>query len=359
MRPTLSLDVRPNRRRIPFATLALSIAAGVLAPSGASADEFGSGTNAFTMDFVSIGDAGNAPDLSDGRPQGSGAVAYQYRMGTYEVSRTMVDRANALGGLNIQVVGAGVNRPAAAINWNEAARFVNWLNENAGFRHAYKFRYQPSDTANYSANANILLWGPGDPGYDSNNPYRNTNAAYFLPNVNEWFKSAYYKGGGLNSGYWVYPTQSDSPPVAVVSGTSAGTAVYDSSFGAVNVDRSGGLSWYGTMGQGGNVYEWNEDAIDGVNDDPALQRVLRGGSFGNRDDALRYSSYGSVSPQDGFGDMGFRVASIAAVPEPSTYAMALAGLACGGWQMVRRRWAKASLTQPDAAAQSPATPAWR
>jgi hypothetical protein len=26
-----------------------------------------------------------------------------------------------------------------------------------------------------------------------------------------------------------------------------------------------------------------------------------------------------------------------AVPEPSTYAMALAGLACGGWQMMRRR----------------------
>ena len=29
--------------------------------------------------------------------------------------------------------------------------------------------------------------------------------------------------------------------------------------------------------------------------------------------------------------------SITAVPVPSTYAMALAGLACGGWQMMRRR----------------------
>ena len=29
--------------------------------------------------------------------------------------------------------------------------------------------------------------------------------------------------------------------------------------------------------------------------------------------------------------------TFAAVPEPSTYAMTLAGLACGGWQMVRRR----------------------
>ncbi len=33
---------------------------------------------------------------------------------------------------------------------------------------------------------------------------------------------------------------------------------------------------------------------------------------------------------------------LAVVPEPSTYAMALAGLACGGWQMYRRRRLKAA-----------------
>jgi hypothetical protein len=30
------------------------------------------------------------------------------------------------------------------------------------------------------------------------------------------------------------------------------------------------------------------------------------------------------------------------VPEPSAYAMALAGLACGGWQIFRRRRLKAA-----------------
>ncbi|MFM9024116.1 MAG: PEP-CTERM sorting domain-containing protein [Planctomycetaceae bacterium] len=34
--------------------------------------------------------------------------------------------------------------------------------------------------------------------------------------------------------------------------------------------------------------------------------------------------------------IGFRLAA-APVPEPSTYAMALAGLACGGFSMWRRR----------------------
>jgi hypothetical protein len=37
---------------------------------------------------------------------------------------------------------------------------------------------------------------------------------------------------------------------------------------------------------------------------------------------------------------GFRLAAPIAVPEPSTYAMALAGLACGGYSMFRRRRAR-------------------
>jgi hypothetical protein len=40
---------------------------------------------------------------------------------------------------------------------------------------------------------------------------------------------------------------------------------------------------------------------------------------------------------DEYSFIGFRVASAVAVPEPSTYCMALAGLACGGWSMFRRR----------------------
>jgi len=36
--------------------------------------------------------------------------------------------------------------------------------------------------------------------------------------------------------------------------------------------------------------------------------------------------------------------NLVVVPEPSTYAMALAGLACGGWQMMRRRRLRQSPT---------------
>lgn len=43
----------------------------------AQADAFGTSGNEFTIDFVPIGNAGNAADTT-----GYGAVPYEYRMGT-------------------------------------------------------------------------------------------------------------------------------------------------------------------------------------------------------------------------------------------------------------------------------------
>ena len=42
-------------------------------------------------------------------------------------------------------------------------------------------------------------------------------------------------------------------------------------------------------------------------------------------------------PADETSSGSFQYASILAVPEPSTWVMGLAGIACGGWQMWRRR----------------------
>jgi hypothetical protein len=65
------------------------------------------------------------------------------------------------------------------LSWNEAARFINWLNTSSGSAPAYKFAVQPGE-AGYSANANIELWTVGDPGHNPNNLYRNGLARYFL-----------------------------------------------------------------------------------------------------------------------------------------------------------------------------------
>jgi formylglycine-generating enzyme required for sulfatase activity len=41
--------------------------------------------------------------------------------------------------------GNGANRPATGVSWNEAARYVNWLNTSNGLAPAYKFATQPGE----------------------------------------------------------------------------------------------------------------------------------------------------------------------------------------------------------------------
>jgi hypothetical protein len=54
------------------------------------------------------------------------------------------------------------------------------------------------------------------------------------------------------------------------------------------------------------------------------------------------SSSSSYSYDPSYEDfiIGFRLASPVVVPEPSTWVMGLVGIACGGWQMWRRRRAR-------------------
>ena len=51
----------------------------------AHADTFGGGANTFQIDFVTIGNPGNAADTT-GAPNPAGAVGYNYNMGKFEVS---------------------------------------------------------------------------------------------------------------------------------------------------------------------------------------------------------------------------------------------------------------------------------
>jgi hypothetical protein len=150
----------------------------------AQADRFGSGSDRFDMEFVTIGDPGNPPDpqsqftnkqdeaedlyawdeatMNDvlvrrGKifseqfaPGKFGSVGYEFRIGKFEVSRDAVLKANRLGKLGITLqdiapVGQKQpnDQPATGISWHEAARFVNWLNVSRGYPPAYKFRLQP------------------------------------------------------------------------------------------------------------------------------------------------------------------------------------------------------------------------
>ena len=96
---------------------------------------FGSSGNSFSMEFVTIGNPGNADDTT-GIPNPAGKVDYAYQMGKYEVSEDMITKYNAnfgtANGLAITKDSRGANKPATSVSWNEAARFVNWLNTSTG-----------------------------------------------------------------------------------------------------------------------------------------------------------------------------------------------------------------------------------
>jgi formylglycine-generating enzyme required for sulfatase activity len=298
-------------------------------------DSFGSGDDAFTMDFVTVG---NPNYVNDIHGTGYGAVASPFRMGTYEVSASAMYRATTAGNLGI-TRDFGRSNIATAISWNEAARFVNWLNTSSGSVAAYKFAVQPGQ-AGYDVNANILLWSYGEAGYNNNNPFRNSNAKYFLPSENEWYKAAYYSGSGNT--YYDYATGSNTAPTAVNEGTDAGTAVYKQPYGEgpttynlADYNSAGGLSPYGTMGQGGNAWDWTESTWSGdYKTDEA--RTVRGGCWVS--DAESYISSlhrGNISPDAEYSSSGLRVASLTAVPEV-TSSFTLFGLISGGLLLRRR-----------------------
>ena len=282
-------------------------------------ETFGSGANAFTMDFVTIGNPNNVADTT-GDPNPAGSVAYTYNFGKHEVSRDQINKANAAGSLGITLQdmtsygGNEVNRPATGISWYEAAKYVNWLNTITGGTAAYKF----------DGSGNFLLWSAGDAGYNANNLFRNSLAKYVIASRDEWYKGAYGKADGSWSNF---PNGTDIAPTAVAGGTDANTAVYgqSASTGPADITSAGGVSAYGTMGHGGNVMEWNETAQDGINYTAAENRELRGSSW-KFDIASFFGAAirNQENPTVEHSFVGFRVAS---VPEPSSLSLLLVGLA--------------------------------
>ena len=278
----------------------------------AGAVTFGTGANTFTMDFTTIGSPGNADDTT-GVPNPAGGVSYTYQMGTYEVSEDMIDTYNANFGtansLAITKDTLGVDKPATSVTWNEAARFVNWLNTSTGGVAAYKF-------TTTGVNDKIALWSSGDAGYDAANPFRNSLATYVLPSMDEWYKAAFYDP--VTDTYRDYATADGSVPTAVAMGTSANTAVFGGQSGPADITLAGGLSAFGVMGLSGNVYEWEETSGDLNNSSGSSSRGVRGGNWRVNSDILSSSIRKAGGyPALGGNGIGFRVASLssaAAVP---------------------------------------------
>jgi hypothetical protein len=99
-------------------------------------DTFGSGSNQFSIDFVTVGNPGNSNDTT-----GYGGVPYEYLIGKYTISQNQIDVATRNGLQNVTAGAWSGDQPAAPMQWFEAAAYVNWLNTSQGYRPAYNLTF--------------------------------------------------------------------------------------------------------------------------------------------------------------------------------------------------------------------------
>lgn len=314
----------------------------------AQANVFSLGSGLTNLELVDVSDLGNSADVT-----GHGAVNYAYRIGKYEVTVAQyVDFLNAKAsqdlyglwdskmadtttwgarGCNIQrsvfsgryvyTIGTGSasdlanwgNRPVNYVSRWDACRFVNWLGNGQGSG--------DTETGAYEMN-----------GYMGTNYYavqRNAQWTWALASEDEWYKAAYYKGG-INAGYWAYPTQSDSVPrwehINPDPGNSANYYGSDDQIVApywrTNVGEfENSPSAYGTYDQGGNVWEWTDTG------------VYYGGASSRGSGWMLSSMRYSYTPCYGYESGGFRVVTV--IPEPSQIITIMSGMA--GFIGFRRR----------------------
>jgi formylglycine-generating enzyme required for sulfatase activity len=297
---------------------------------------------AVTIDLVTVRDAGNAADQTTGK----GAVGYDYRIGRTDVTIGQytaflnavaksdprglynpqmakdlnvagINRVGRPGSYSYSVMnnaGSSADRPIAYVSWFDAARFANWManGQPAGGQTA-------RTTENGSYNLARATGGRTVP-RNATNPNTRGTPTFFIPTENEWFKAAYYKGGGTSAGYWMYATQGDAPPTNDAANASAGLpwanylqgVIYCTTQSATYAPTQNYLTaadalpefaaHYGTLNQSGTLYQWND--LDGT---AGLMRGVRGGFWAGGSITLKRTTSAQVVATQEANDTGFRL----------------------------------------------------
>ena len=298
---------------------------------------------AVVIETVPVGDLGNTADTA-GEPSPAGAVDYAYNIGKYTVTNTeyaeFLNAVDSDGFNNYGLHYASMEiaysvswsantgmeqRPLQYIDWGSAFRFANWLHNG---QPTAQLSGDPSTDAGSTEDGAYFLDG-ATAHADLYVITREFDWQWAIPSEDEWYKAAFYKGGGPDRGYWTYPTQSDTAPTAATPGADPNTANLDNAVGGpVDVGSyTGSPGPYGTYDQAGNVFE----AVETPLPDPRYI-IMRDVSW-DYHPRQTSSSRRDGDPGDGhFNKRGFRVVQI---PEPGSITLLVMGLL--GLAFVARR----------------------
>jgi sulfatase modifying factor 1 len=318
------------------------------------ADVFNMPSGLTSLELVTVGNPGNAPDsevMEDGTT-GYGAVRYSYSIGKFEVTAAQYcEFLNAVAATDTfglyrpnmwttssgcQIVQHGspgsytysvdsnwANRPANLMTWGSAARFCNWLTNG-----------QPTGPQDATTTED------GSYALNGRNDYsllmtitRNANARFVIPTEDEWYKAAYYDPSTCT--YYDYPTGTNATPSNDLldpdpgnnanfyqSGSTLSYPFYASEVAAFENSSSP----YNTFDQGGNVREWTEGF-------KSYGRCVRGGCFYDGEMHLRSMSRDFDGPANCSESAGFRIVEI---PEPASIGSLAGGTILVVWRRTGR-----------------------
>ena len=310
---------------------------------------------AINLETVIVGDPDNPPALSSY----SGDVDYVYQMGKYEVTYSQyaaflsavatsdtynlynpamapgISRTGVNGSYEYLLNSGWQQKPINYVSWGDGARFANWLHNGQPIGPQDN---STTESGSYALNGGLTIGSLAS-------VTRLPGATFVLPTIAEWVKSGFYNPS--TEGYYNFATSSNTYPGHVLP--DGGNNANVGGIGAVDVGSYlNSPSPYGTFDQAGNLIEWLQDPTSRDTGTTVIQmrHVASSGYWTNDSyysDRREYGLIFATDPASGwtseeFPDTGFRIANLAAVPEPASWLLALTGLiAIAAWRQGQLR----------------------